>query len=816
MEQRTTKKKLAPDGPGDAPHWTSSRKSGIGKSINSASGVAFTIGSGIINEVFYPREDFACIKDVGCVVTNGKDFYSDERSDTHHTTEWIEEGVPAFRTFNMCLQGRYHIERETITDPIRDTLLQQLRFTQTVADDDLQWYLLLAPHILGKGMGNNAWKGTYKGVPMLFASRKNTTLALALSTDVIKCSVGYAGRSDGYTDLRQHFSMQWEYDEASDGNVVLAAQLPIKSDEQTVIAVGFGESPAEAGNNAWSSLLDGFDLAKDKYVFEWQRWQRRLRSVKSHGNAVGRDFRKSAAVLRIHESRSFPGGIIASLSKPWGEVRGDNDGTGYHMVWPRDLALSSGGFLELDATDDVKRIMNYLFSIQEADGTWYQNMWLAGIPHWTGIQMDQISFPVLMAGAAFKQKQIEPDRVRRYWPGIQKALKYILSYGPYTRQDRWEEEAGYTPFTLATQIAGLLAGALLAEAMGNDILAGYCREVADSWNDSIEAWTYVNDTQICEALQIDGYYIRINPFNRNVNEVKDETIHLKNHGEGSGIAKIGELVSVDALALVRFGLRAADDPRILNTVKVIDHFLKVDTPTGPCWRRYNGDAYGEDEAGNPYPNGGKGKGRAWPLLTGERAHYEIAAGNMHRAIELLRAMESFTNNALLPEQIWDSADIPEKGLYFGRPSGSAMPLTWAHAEYLKLCSSIKRRAITDSPDFTLSRYVRKKNRSALRIWTFANQLLSIVPGQILRLQLDAAANVRWTDDGWISCRDMQTRNFGNGIYFVDIRTEAVQGNIEFTFCWTTVNRWEGRNISVAIQPASGSAIQMRPSQYLEE
>ena len=144
---------------------------------------------------------------------------------------------------------------------------------------------------------------------------------------------------------------------------------------------------------------------------------------------------------------------------------------------------------------------------------------------------------------------------------------------------------------------------------------------------------------------------------------------------------MGELVSVDALALVRFGLRAATDPRILNTIKVIDAKLKTDTPSGPCWHRYNKDGYGEDAKGNLYS--GAGIGRAWPLLTGERAHYEIAAGNLDKAKELLNTMESFANNSLFPEQIWDTVDIPEKGLFLVKHSGSAMPLTWAHAEYIK-------------------------------------------------------------------------------------------------------------------------------------
>ena len=140
------------------------------------------------------------------------------------------------------------------------------------------------------------------------------------------------------------------------------------------------------------------------------------------------------------------------------------------------------------------------------------------------------------------------------------------------------------------------------------------------------------------------------------------------------------LVSPDALALVRFGVRAADDQRIRDTVKVIDAVLKMETPSGPVWHRYNGDGYGEHADGAPFD--GTGIGRGWPLLTGERAHYELAAGRAEVATTLLGALERFANEGgLISEQVWDAADIPERELYFGRPSGSAMPLVWAHAEY---------------------------------------------------------------------------------------------------------------------------------------
>lgn len=791
---------LAPGAPGVSARWTSSSKSGIGKSINAGSEVAFTISHGILNEIFYPREDIACVRDMGLIVTQGDSFFAEEKRDTIHEIKWMEEGVPAFHIVNTCRQNKFCIEKEVITDTIRDTVLQKVTIAVNNKNNisGYNLYAILAPHIHNQGGGNSGWKGDYKGIPMFFAHRNNVTLAFACSTGFQKWSVGFVGNSDGYTDIKKHNRMAWEYQKAEDGNIALTGQIDISENKSFVLAIGFGRSEEEAGNNVWASILDGFDLAKSKYIYEWQRWQRLLKNVKSYRNTVGKNFRTSAAVLRLHESKKFPGGIIASLSIPWGQSKGDGDLGGYHLVWPRDLVLSAGGFLSLQTRDDVLRILNYLMATQEADGKWSQNMWLEGIPYWEGVQMDQVALPVVLVQACFREKYLTGERLLQYWPIIKKSICFILKHGPYTMQDRWEEEQGLTPFTLAAEIAALLAGAALAELNNENELAKYCRETADYWNENIENWLYVTDTALSRKLNIEGYYMRINPHHIAGNDVKNEYINLKNHEGDTGKILLGELVSVDALALVRFGLRAADDPKILNTVKAIDAILKIDTPNGPCWHRYNNDGYGEDEHGNPFTH--HGIGRAWPLLTGERGHYEIAAGNIKGAINLLNAMESFSNNSLLPEQIWDSKDIPEKNLFFGKHSGSAMPLTWAHAEYLKLCSSIKAKKISDMPSFTQERYIRQKTTSSFETWRFSAQRKYFSGKSILRIEVLAPAMIRWTDDDWETSQDTDTKDTGIQIYIADIVPGNREGiRIQFTFFWKEIHRWENENFEIEIK-----------------
>lgn len=791
-----------PGAPGISARWTSSAKSGIGKSLNHASNPIFTLSHGIINEVYYPREDLACIRDMEFIVTNGKDFFSEEKRDCTHTIKWMKEGVPAFQIVNNCVQKRYTIEKEILTDPYRDSLLQRIKFKpgKKFEKETFKLFVLLAPHINNEGADNTGWLGDYKGTPMLFAYRDGITLALAcFYSDFIKRSVGYVGTSDGYNDLKQHKQMEWEYQKAPNGNIALTAEIDISKTKEFVLALSFGLRAEDAGNRAWSSLMDGFETAKDRYIYEWDQFQKKLHSVKTDRNTIGKDFRASATVLNLHDSKKFPGGVVASLSIPWGNTKGDKDLGGYHLVWPRDLVESSGGFLALKSKDEVLKILNYLMSTQEDDGKWSQNMWLEGTPWWTGIQMDEIALPILLVDQCERKYNLETDRLKRYWPGIKKAISFLVMHGPSTQQDRWEEESGLSSFTLAAEITGLLSAAHLADISDEPEIAKYCREMADFWNEQIENWTYVTDTPFSKEVGIDGYYMRINPYHKPAEEVKNNFIYIKNKTRENGKMHLWELVCVDALSLVRFGLRSADDPKILNTIKLIDQKLKVDTPYGSCWHRYTNDGYGEDKDGNAFSGNGKGIGRAWPLLTGERAHYEIAAGNIQTAKDLLKAMDAFANNSLLPEQIWDTTDIPEKELFFGRHSGSAMPLTWAHSEYIKLCYSIKAKKIFDMSPYVYDRYVTKKTSSPFMVWRFNFPCTIISPEKILRIETQTAAVVHWTADNWETKNDIDTKDTKVGMHIADLDFgKKESGQIKFTFYWKDAKHWENKDFMVKI------------------
>jgi glucoamylase len=803
------KEKFAFGWPGIEARWTSSAKSGVGTSYNARSKVWFSLSHGILNEIYYPQVDQACTRDFGLIVTDGKEFFSDEKRNASHHIRHIAKNVPGYHLTNSCHRHMYRIEKEIITDPFRDTLLQRVHFFPTNKKrKDFKLFVLLAPHLNNNGAFNSAWVGNYKGVPMLFAQRGDASLALACSVPWKKMSAGFVGTSDGWQDLVQHKNMLWEFDRAENGNVALTAEVDMEELHKggCVMALGFGRNPEEAGQRARASIIEDFDTAKAQYISEWQKWQKKLysfgNSEKSETELSPKYFNLSAAMLKVHESKRHPGGLIASLSIPWGFSKGDNDLGGYHLVWPRDMVQTAGGLLASKAFEDAKRVLNYLMVTQEDDGHWVQNMWLDGEPYWIGVQMDQTALPIMLVDLVNRESPLTQNDLKHFWPMMRKAAGYLVINGPRTHQDRWEENAGYSTFTLAVEIAALVIAAEYAELNNEPQVAAFLRETADSWNSSIERWTYVTGSELAKFVGVDGYYVRINS-QENINSFYNgvDLLTISNRPRGENICPASEMVSPDALALVRYGLRAANDPRILNTIKVIDATLKMEHPAyGPVWYRYNRDGYGEKVDGRPFD--GTGIGRPWPLLTGERAHYEIAAGNKETAESLLKTFENYANDAgLFPEQVWDSEDIPQLGLFFGKASGSAMPLAWAHAEYIKLCRSIESGKIFDMPKQVEQRYLVEKNVSNIFVWNFNSRYKYIPQGKVLRLHCLAPAVVKWTADNWQTSADIQTLDSGLGIHFADLPTESLPSGrkIIYTFYWSEPDNWEGKDYALTVE-----------------
>ncbi len=791
----------APGRPGIPPRWTSSAKSGVGTALSTLSRVWFTLSHGIVNEVYYPRVDMACIRDLGLIVTGEAGYAAEEKRAADFALSWLRPGVPAYRLVNASRDGRWRIEKRILADSKRDTLLQEIKFVPLVGTlADYRLHVLLAPHLVNAGADNTGWIDAYKGTPMLFASGGGQSLAMAATAPWRVRSAGFVGASDGWGDLMADGRLTHTYARAAGGNVALIGEIDLEACQgRFVLALSFGRIASEAAWRAVASLQDGFEAALEDYVAAWQEWQEGL--VPLDDPDPDNLYRVSTAVLKCHAAQTFPGGFIASLSIPWGFNKGDEDLGGYHLIWPRDLVEIAGGFLAAGAADEARQVLVYLQATQEPDGGWPQNMWLDGTAYWHGVQMDECAFPVLLADLLHRKGNPLPGDDERFWPMVRRAAGFIVREGPVTGQDRWEEDGGFSPFTLAVEIAGLLAAAEFARRRHEPDLAAYLEDTADAWNEDVERWTWIAGGPLAEAEGVDGHYVRIAPL-----ETADAAspaggfVPIKNRPPGQSCADAAAIVSPDALALVRFGLRAADDPRMRATVAVIDARLRCDLPQGPAWYRYNEDGYGEHEDGAPFD--GTGIGRAWPLLAGERAHYELARGDRAAALALLATFEASAGpGGMLPEQAWDAADVPARELVRGRPTGSAMPLAWAHAELITLRRSLADGAVFDMPPQPVARYQDRRATPRLVIWSPRAKRRTMPAGRVLRVVLPEPARIRWTGDLWHNWQDTPTVDSRLGTHFADLPVAGVGagGAIQFTFHYMTRDAWEGVDYKVAIE-----------------
>lgn len=788
---------LAPGGPGIIPRWTSSAKAGVGTAMSGESKIWFTLSHGIVNEVYYPRDDIANIRDMGFVITDGKNFFSEERKNTTHECVMLQDGIPAFQITNTCNEGRYRIVKKIITDPRRNVLLQEIEFVPLQGRlSDYNLYLLVAPHVSNAGMGNSGWCGHFKGVPMLFAERSDIVLACGASVPFINMSCGYVGTSDSWQDLHQNKQMTQFYQRASEGNICLTGEIDLEAcNGRFVVALGFALHAEEAGMQTRASLLRDFKSTLDDYNQSWERVQKRFLDL-IKGKKTENLYRTSLAVLKTHEGKHFSGSVIASLSIPWGDARGDDDLSQYHFIWPRDQVQTADALMACGDFESARETLLFLMCTQENEGHWPQCIHEEGTTFWKTTQLDECALPILLADRLKRENAL--DRIDP-WPMVAKAAAYLIRKGPLTEKDRWEEIGGYTPFTLAAEIAALLAAADFFDEHGKEKIALYLRSTADWWNACLDNWLYVQNTNLSRIHNVEGYYVRVTPNLMHEDPAK-AWITIPNRPEGMNIYHYTDIVSVDALALVRFGLRDAKDPRILNTLQIIDTLLKSSTINGDVWHRYNEDGYGERVDGSPFE--GIGLGRGWPLLTGERAHYELAKGDKREATRLMKDMVHLAGDGqLLPEQTWDTADIPDKKLFNGHPSGAARPYVPAHAEYLLLLRSLKDGKVFDMPPQTVKRYLEKQTAYTYVIWRFDHECQIIEAGKILRIQVQSTTQVRWSVDGWKTFHNGETIDSGLGVSYADLPTDNLPpgGIIEFTFYWPTAGVWEGTNFQVKVR-----------------
>lgn len=744
--------------PGTSPTWSSSDKDFVTTALGSAR-LWVTIGHGVVNEVFWPSTGRPQIRDLTFYLVGSGPFVDLKRVRRYGLA------TPAQRVPLLTIShtgNDYRLDLEIVPDPVRDVLLVRFEL-----HGPYKLVAMLAPHLGGTGAGNTAWVDGES----LLAQRGNHALALQSDVPLVRSSAGFVGASDGWQDLARHQRLEWSFDRADEGSVALTTELGASSG---VIALAFADTTVGARSLGIASLAEGVAAARAAFGEGWTTWGETL--VLPHASEpILRQARLSAAVLKAHEDRAYPGALVASLSIPWGNST-DTLG-GYHLVWPRDATLAAFALIAIGQTTDAVRVLAGFIATQCADGHWPQNYYPSGAPFWTAVQLDEAAFPVLLAA---KLREVGTPELTGTREMIRRALAFVAATGPTSDEDRWEESSGTNPFTLAVAIVALVAGAPWLGPSERDYALG----LADDWNERLESLCFVTGTALAKSRGVSGYYVRLAP--REKHGGVSGVVHLKNR-DGETVAA-SALVSMDFSYLVRLGLRDARDPRVKDTIAIADAMLRVETPSGPVFHRYNEDGYGEKADGAPFD--GSGIGRLWPLLSGERGHLALQGGEDPLPY-LETMMRCASSGGLLPEQVWDSEPVPERGLAPGRPSGSAMPLLWSHAEYLKLLAARASGKPVELLRSVEDRYAARPKAAAAWHWRPEAPFDPLPSGRALVIERRAPFALHYGFDGWRAVDERVAEPGPFGIWSVTFTPAELAPHAEIDFTRRFGDAWEG-------------------------
>ncbi len=681
---------VAPGAPGLDAHWPSAAKNGFGTANTLASKVWFTLNNGVMTEVYYPTLDVPNVQTLQFVFVSfdGKRVET-EAEDMEHSLEVLDPVSLTFRQVNKARTGDYTITKTYVTDPERSSILIDVKFDWTAtAACNCSLYVSYDPSLNNSGMHDSAWiDGAW-----LVASDGDKASALTSPDGFDEQTNGHLGASDGLTQLKRSGRIT-PYLRANNGNVVQTARVRhllglARAAEHFSLVLGFGSNANDAIRNGQLSVAKGFNSARSAYEQGWRRYVKTLPRVEPKFQA---QFNVAAMVLKALEDKTYRGAMIASPSVPWGGGPNANEPTisGYHSVWSRDLYQVATAFLAIGDRASANRALTYLFKVQQKpDGSFPQNSWVDGRPIGGGLQMDQVALPLVLA------YQLRRTDQQTWLKHIKPAADFILRRGPATEQERWEEKPGYSPSTIAAEIAGLVCAARIAELnQVGDSAKAYLAK-ADEWAREVEHWMATANGPHAKH----PYYLRITK-NEDPNDGAPVEIN-----SGGGTYDERKIVDAGFLELARMGIKRADDPAIVRTLAIVDKLIKVETPGGSGWYRYNHDAYGERPDGGNY-DGRTGVGRLWTLLTGERGEYEVARGDLAAARKRLETMMAFANDGLMiPEQVWDRQQSPRPELHFGEGTGSATPLAWSMAQFIRLAVNVKQGRNVETPALPAARY----------------------------------------------------------------------------------------------------------------
>lgn len=772
----------APGAPGAESRWAYSGKTGIGTSYESylnghyadnastgfVSKVWFSLAQGIVTETMFGLIHEAQLREMQFFVV-GDGFVDEEKKDTVSHIEYLhtdDAGRPlslAYKVINKDKEGLYEIEKHIFTDPDRNSLVMKVFFRAMAAN--IKPYLYLDPHIANTGSGDRAWISDNTW----YAQDGNTAMALKTDAEVVNSTVGFVETSDGLEQVKSHSDFT-AYQTTGDttGNVAMLLQLPTlnHTNAEWQFVLGFGQTPEQSQASAEQTLQAGYAQVLANYNGEgtavgWEDYLQslpELAQLSSTATDNGKLLYASALVLKAQEDKTHAGALIASLSNPWGETKSAEESkTGYKAVWPRDFYQVAMAMLALGDRETPKVAFEYLRKVQVTQDTpgfsgtpgWFlQKTQVDGQLEWIAVQLDQTGMPIMLGWRLWQEGLLSDDEAVQWYHRMLKPAADFLANGgkikldwsdielipPYTQQERWEEQAGYSPSTTAAIIAGLVSAADLARLAEDAESAAHYLATADRYSAMLESAMFTTEGALQDAPSDGRYYLRIT---QNTDPNDRAPLGTAN---GQPMPDESEVIDGGFLELVRYGVRAADDPYVLETLPEIDNMNLPDrlrvkyefTFPGvegvfPGWRRYGIDGYGEDimtgmgyGAVNDQMSDNQ-RGRVWPFFTGERGHYELAraqtAGDLSTAtLDKLRntyvkAMELFANEGLmLPEQVWDG--VGNNGVYqygFGEGTNSATPLAWTHAEYIKLLRSLHDQKVWDRYPLVEERYTKAQD-----------------------------------------------------------------------------------------------------------
>lgn len=716
-------------------HFDLARKDCLGTARNTTSKVWYTVANGVLSDVYYPTVDNTNVETLQWVVTDGKTFTDLQTRDTTYTVDALpDSGGMACQVTATAKSGKYTIQTQYVTDPDHNTVLMRVKLSPATAGYRL--YVRFDPTVNGNGGGgqgnggaDSATVDSSTGHPVLVSYDTNTAtnaanrdyaqpVYAAVDGALSEATSGFVGdASDGLVQLDASHGITSPTASVTNGNVVQAARVTL-ADGVGTLALGFGASQSDAVGAAEGSLGSSFEKTLAAYRQGWRAYDASLTRPQTQNlpgvkggdrKALDDEYYLSANVIKASEDKTFPGAIVAGLASPWGQAisAGDPANTyfgSYREVFARDLYEAWTGLVADGDLATARDATLFLLQRQQLpDGSMPRNSLVNGktAPDSFNTQLDECAYPILMAD------QLGLTDASLYTDHIKPAANFIVAHGPSFGPERWEEQGGYSPSTIAAEIAGLAAAADLARANGDNDAAAVWLGVADDWQRSIKGWTVTTNGPLGPR-----YFIRLS-------KTGDPNAAITyNVGNGGPTLDQRSVIDAGFLELVRLGELPANDPDVTASLPVVDKTIESTTPSGPGWHRYNGDGYGDGAVdGHPWAPSGQGTGHLWPVLSAERGEQDLATGDGAGAATLLAGMSRFASGVgLMPEQDWELPDLAPSafgtdptvasiGFADGGPAGSAAPLTWSAASFVRLAADLAAGENVVLPDVTSSRYV---------------------------------------------------------------------------------------------------------------